>query len=106
MKFRSNLFRPILPSDVHQLVDGILEDFAIITTPSTDSTLTVLGATLPSYGPYVIKVYKVNQEYADLYLTETQDSRELTEPPGNMINARGVFTAFASDSIFFEVIKP
>ncbi len=106
VEFRSNLLRPILPSDVQEVVDGILEDFAIITVPSTDTTLTVLGALLPSYGPYVVKIYKVNQEYADLYESETQDSRDLNEPPSNIFNARGIFSAFASDSIFFEVVKP
>jgi len=106
IEFRSNLLRPILPSDVQAVVDGILEDFAIITTPSTDTTLIVNGALLPSYGPYMIKIYKVNQEYADLYESEEQDSRDLNEPPSNIINARGIFSAFASDSIAFEVVKP
>ncbi len=106
IEFRSTLLRPILPSDVQEVVDGILEDFAIITVPSTDTTLTVLGVLLPSYGSYIIKVYKVNQEYADLYDSETQDSRDLNEPPSNIINARGIFSAFASDSIAFEVVKP
>ena len=106
VEFRSNLLKPILPPDVQEVVDGIIEDFGIITTPGTDTTLTVMGATLPSYGLYIVKVYKVNQEYADLYESETQDSRELNEPPSNIINARGIFSAFASDSIFFEVVKP
>jgi len=106
IEFRSTLLRPILPSDVQEVVDGILEDFAIITVPSTDTTLTVLGVLLPSYGPYIVKVYKVNQEYADLYGSETQDSRALNDPPSNIINARGIFSAFASDSIAFEVVKP
>jgi Domain of unknown function (DUF4249) len=106
IEFRGNTLEPILPPDVQEVVDGILEDFAIITVPSTDTTLTVLGATLPSYGQYVITVYKVNQEYADLYKSETQDSRDLNDPPSNIINARGIFSAFAGDSIFFEVILP
>ncbi len=106
IEFRSNLLRPILPPDVQAVVDGILEDFAIITVPSTDTTLTVNGALLPSYGPYIVKIYKVNQEYADLYDSEEQDSRDLNEPPSNIINARGIFSAFASDSVAFEVVKP
>lgn len=106
IEFRSNLKIPILPPDVQAVVDGIIEDFGVLTTPSTDTTLTILGATLPYYGPYVVKVYKVNQEYADLYNSETQDSRDLNEPPSNIINARGIFSAFASDSVMFEVVKP
>ncbi len=106
IEFRSNLLRPILPPDVQEVVDGILEDFAITTVPSTDTVLVVNGALLPSYGPYMVKVYKVNQEYADLYESEEQDSRDLNEPPSNIINARGIFSAFASDSVAFEVVKP
>ena len=106
VEFRSNLLIPILPGAIQEVVDGILEDFAIITAPSTDTTLNVSGALLPSYGPYVVKIYKVNQEYADLYESETQDSRDLNQSPSNVINARGIFSAFASDSIFFEVVKP
>jgi hypothetical protein len=106
VEFRSNLLKPILPGSIQEVVDGILEDFAIITVPSTDTVLTVSGALLPSYGPYVVKIYKVNQEYADLYESETQDSRDLNDPPSNLINAQGIFSAFASDSVSFEVIKP
>jgi len=106
IEFRSNLLKPILPPDVQKVVDGILEDFAIISRPSTDTILTVNGALLPSYGPYMVKIYKVNQEYADLYDSEEQDSRDLNEPPSNIINARGIFSAFASDSVAFEVVKP
>jgi hypothetical protein len=105
IEFRSFYLRPILPRDVQEVVDGILEDFAIISAPSTDTTFTINGALLPSYGPYVAKVYKVNQEYADLYDSETQDSRDLNEPPSNIINARGIFSGFTGDSISFEVIK-
>ena len=106
IEFRSNLLQPILPPDVQEVVDGILEDFAIITVPGTDTVLTVSGGLLPSYGPYVVKLYKVNQEYADLYNSEEQDSRDLNEPPSNILNARGIFSAFASDSVAFEVVKP
>jgi hypothetical protein len=105
IEFRSNLLRPILPPDVQEVVDGILEDFAIISPPDTISNYTISGALLPSYGPYVVKLYKVNQEYADLYESEEQDSRDLNDPPSNMINARGIFTAFAGDSLNFEIIK-
>ena len=48
-------------------------------------------------------VYKVNQEYADLYESRTQDSRNLNEPISNIINGLGVFSAFASDTTLFYV---
>ncbi len=106
IEIRTDILTPILPPDVQKVVDDILENFAIITVPSTDTVLTVSGALLPSYGPYVVKIYKVNQEYADLYESESQDSRDLNEPPSNILNARGIFSAFASDSVTFEVVYP
>lgn len=48
-------------------------------------------------------VYKVNQEYADLYESRTQDSRNLNEPISNISNGLGVFSAFASDTTMFYV---
>lgn len=48
-------------------------------------------------------VYKVNQEYADLYESRTQDSRNLNEPISNIKNGLGVFSAFASDTTKFYV---
>lgn len=48
-------------------------------------------------------VYKVNQEYADLYESRTQDSRNLNEPISNIRNGLGVFSAFACDTTMFYV---
>jgi hypothetical protein len=39
-------------------------------------------------------VYRINQEYADLYRTRQQDSRDLNEPLSNVVNGLGVFSAF------------
>ena len=50
-----------------------------------------------------MKLYRVNEEYADLYEGLNQDSRDLNEPPSNVRGALGVFSAFSADSAFFEV---
>ncbi len=47
----------------------------------------------------MVRVYKVNQEYANLYRSREQDSRSLNEPLTNVQNGLGVFSAFASDSV-------
>jgi len=54
-------------------------------------------------GKHRVKVYRVNQEYADLYQSRNQDSRDLNEPLTNIVNGLGVFSAFNSDSVFFEL---
>lgn len=61
--------------------------------------------TFKQYGRHRAKIYRVNQEYADLYESREQDSRNLNEPLTNVKNGLGIFTAANCDSIFFEVIK-
>ena len=34
-----------------------------------------------------------------------QDSRDLNEPPTNIVNGLGIFSAFNSMNVFFEVQK-
>ena len=58
------------------------------------------------FGTHLVKVYRVNREYADLYETQEQDSRSLNEPLSNIENSLGIFSAFHSnvDSLFLEVV--
>ena len=49
--------------------------------------------------------FTVNEEYALLYETSTQDSRDLNEPYTNINNGLGIFSGFASQEVYFEVIK-
>ncbi|MDB4063024.1 hypothetical protein N9541_03055 [Flavobacteriaceae bacterium] len=46
-----------------------------------------------------------SKEYALLYETSTQDSRDLNEPYTNINNGLGIFSGFASQEVYFEVIK-
>jgi hypothetical protein len=56
-------------------------------------------------GRHVVKVYRINQEYADLYESRRQDSRDLNEPLSNINNGLGVFSAFNSTSVYFEFVQ-
>ena len=56
------------------------------------------------YGKHRVKLYRINQEYADLYDSREQDSRDLNEPLTNIINGLGIFSAFNCDSVFFDVV--
>lgn len=75
-----------------------------ITEPTQTNNYQIRPMELEYYGNYRVKVFRVNQEYADLYQSLNQDSRNLTEPASNITNGLGIFTAFNSDSIFFKVI--
>lgn len=56
------------------------------------------------YGWHKVTLYKVNEEYALLYETSNQDSRDLNEPYSNINNGLGIFSGFASQEFYFRVI--
>jgi hypothetical protein len=71
--------------------------------PTNHNSQEVGRFNLSYFGKHVAKVYRVNQEYADLYESRTQDSRDLNEPLTNIENGLGIFSAFASQSVYFTV---
>ena len=79
--------------------------FRLITEPRTDDYHFINMMALRDLGRHVATVYRVNSEYARLYENRTQDSRDLNEPPSNIVGGLGVFSAFNSDSVVFEVVR-
>jgi hypothetical protein len=71
--------------------------------PTAADSAAVQVLRLTHYGRHRLKLYRINQEYADLYTALLQDSRDLNEPPTNIRGALGVFSAFSADSTFFYV---
>ncbi len=102
---RTNTPDPILPEQIPEEAKELLSSFRFISEPSEVPTFEIIGVALETYGLHVAKVFTVNEEYADLFDNIEQDSRDLNEPPSNINNALGIFTAFASDSIFFEIVR-
>lgn len=82
-----------------------LRRFRFISEPTIDNFFIVRLLLLEALGPHQAKVYRVNAEYAQLYENRTQDSRDLNEPPSNIRNGLGVFSAFNSSSVTFEVAR-
>lgn len=79
--------------------------FRFISEPTRDSFFEINLLILEGIGSHEVRVYRVNQEYADLYENREQDSRDLNEPPNNVDGALGIFSAFNSVSVPFEVIR-
>lgn len=77
--------------------------FRLRSQPFIGSSYTVNSRILTNYGKHVIKVYSVNQEYANLYENRTQDSRSLSEPVSNVTNGLGIFTAFSYAEATFYI---
>ncbi len=98
---------PIFPADfpIPEETLKLIQSFRYISAPTANTSFEIPGLSLDTYGTYRAKVYRVNQEYADLYNNQVQDSRDLNAPPSNIQNALGIFSAFASDSVFFEVVQ-
>ncbi len=71
--------------------------------PTNNNEFRIQRFSVSYYGQHIAKIYRVNQEYADLYQSRNQDSRDLNEPLTNIENGLGVFSAFASRSIKFMV---
>lgn len=97
----SDTLDPIFPSQVIEA----LTRFRFVSEPTDEASFSFLAGALESFGTYSVKVYHINQEYADLYENREQDSRDLNEPPSNITNALGVFSAFNSQEAFFEVVR-
>ncbi|MBN2288288.1 MAG: DUF4249 family protein [Candidatus Glassbacteria bacterium] len=76
----------------------------IISIPITGDEYIISLFSVTHYGRHKAKVYRVNQEYVDLFASRQQDTRDLNEPLTNVVNGLGVFTAFNSDSAFFTVV--
>lgn len=74
-----------------------------ISQPINRDSYIIRSRSVTHLGQHRVKLYRINQEYADLYESREQDSRDLNEPLTNIENGLGVFSAFNSDSVFFRV---
>jgi len=76
-----------------------------ISAPMARGDYIVNAMMMTHLGKHQVKVYHVNQEYADLYQSRNQDSRDLNEPLTNVVNGLGVFSAFNSRSVYFQFLE-
>lgn len=96
------------PEYINQLdaLSDIVGNFEYTSLP-TQSTIFSLRATVHynQFGLHRVTLFHVNDEYARLYESTSQDSRDLSEPFTNVENGMGIFTGFSSTSFYFEVLK-
>ena len=78
--------------------------FRIRTEPTDENFHTIRLPQLEHLGPHRTIVYRVNGEYADLYNNRVQDSRDLNEPPSNIVGGLGIFSAFNSAEREFVLV--
>jgi len=75
------------------------------TPPITQNTYTVQSMQIGYYGRHRARVFRVNEEYVDLFKFGEQDPARLSEPPTNIEHGLGIFTAFNSVSLEFRVSR-
>ncbi|MEX0274699.1 MAG: DUF4249 family protein [Flavobacteriaceae bacterium] len=99
--------QPIFPADfpIPEETLALIQSFSTVSRPLTTDTYEIPALSLESYGTYRATVYRINQEYVDLFNSQTQDSRDLAEAPSNVNNALGIFTAIAGAHVDFEVVR-
>jgi hypothetical protein len=91
------------PIDLNDILNF---NFEFVSTPTQDNFFTMIPFIHYSqFGTHRIIVYRVNEEYALLYETIEQDSRDLNEPFTNITNGAGIFSGFASDTVYLEINK-
>lgn len=98
---------PIFPNDfpIPEQALELIQSFSTVSEPLIYDTYEIPALSLDSYGTYKATVYRITQEYVDLFNSQTQDSRDLTVAPSNVNNALGIFTAIAGSEVFFEVVS-
>ncbi len=84
----------------YMITDTIMQT---LTTPVISDVYNITSRNMRYYGTYRVILYKVNEEYAYLYSTTSTTSQSLTDPYTNIENGKGIFTAFNTDTLFFEV---
>lgn len=75
-----------------------------VSNPTNEASYTINNNSILYTGRQILTLYHVNKEYADLYLSRQQDTYSLNEPLTNVHNGLGIFSAFASDSLYFSVV--
>jgi hypothetical protein len=76
-----------------------------VSVPVNSEEYRITRRSVEFFGTHKVIVYRVNQEYVDLYVSRNQDMQDLNEPLTNVDNGLGIFTAFNSDSTLIEVVS-
>ena len=71
--------------------------------PSKSDEFRINMRNIRYFGDHRVIVYHVNPEFADLFDQSELTSNSIVEPPGNIENALGIFTALTADTVYFTV---
>jgi hypothetical protein len=77
-------------------IEELQGSFYLFTRPTQENTYSFFDFEFRHLGKHTITIYKVNQEYVELFSEFSQDSRTQAEPITNIYNGLGIFTAVSS----------
>lgn len=81
-------------------------NFSFINEPTQGAIDIIQPRLIEFFGTHQVVLFRVDEDYANLYENREQDSRSLNEPFSNIENGLGIFTAVNSDTLYFEVVEP
>lgn len=96
---------PIFSEEIPGQVGEFFSNFSLQSAPTRGNQYNVICMSLKNYGKYKVTLYKINKDYYSLFENQVQDGTDLNEPPSNVVNAFGIFSAFASDTTSFEIVR-
>ena len=96
---------PIFSEEIPGQVGEFFSNFSLQSAPTRGNQYNVICMSLKNYGKYKVTLYKINKDYYSLFENQVQDGTDLNEPPTNVVNAFGIFSAFASDTTSFEIVR-
>ena len=105
IKYDSESEDPIFGEEIPGAVGEFFSNFSLQSEPTRDTEYSALCLSLKNYGRYKVTLYKINRDYYSLFENQVQDGHDLNEPPSNIFNAFGVFSAFASDTVSFKIVR-
>ena len=76
---------------------------SLLMPPTSNNTMMLNGRMLQYFGEYMTVLFKINEEYMELYESLNQNSTSLIESPTNIENGKGIFTSLSSDTLYFSV---
>ncbi len=80
--------------------------YSILMPPMNSSSIEINGGRMIQYfGNYRAVIFKINDEYIEMYESLNQNSSSLIETPSNIENGKGIFTAMSSDTLYFNVYE-
>lgn len=73
--------------------------------PFVSDSLVLSDRNFSYYGRHRVVLYHVNKEFYELYKRYSSNAEKLTNPPTNITNGLGIFTAYATDTLWVYVRK-